>query len=379
MHSDLRSRLIDLRLVVVIVAIAVSLGACSGRTHPFSKQKSTLSTRMQKSPPVIKIAKIDGLSSTNSKSLRRQFIHEARKRGISAKTKPGETSTISVNGTLKVVPYGQKTAVAYVWDVIDDKKNRLIRITGEDFSQKKQPTLTATELSPKTIQRIAAHATSSLAAWLGRQGYRVSEISLPPPGGVRNISVLRAEASSINARQAITRTLYQATGAPSSRVAELSTPQPAEPVLAAPQQTGAPGITGSINVIPARQLTTLVVKPVTGVSKKANRELTQAIIRALRTKGVRIIDKPTSSSLKLYGFVKLGPVENRHRIVNINWHLTRANGDKIALIQQKNKIIAASVSKSWGRTADLAARAAAREIARKIPRSTKTSALNLRR
>jgi len=213
-HSDLRSHSISARLVVVFIAIALALSACSGRTRPFGKDTKTFSSRLLKQPPVIKIADINGLSTANTKSLRRQIVHEARKRGFTARTNDRGKAPVSVNGTLRVAPYGLNTAVAYVWDVNDNKKNRLLRVAGEDISQKTERKQGPTHLNAKTIQRIAAHTTSSLAAWLGRQGYRVKEISLPPPADVRNVSILRAEASSKSARQAITRNLYKATGTP---------------------------------------------------------------------------------------------------------------------------------------------------------------------
>jgi len=147
--------------------------------------------------------------------------------------------------------------------------------------------------------------------------------------------------------------------------------------LALPRTDAAPSITGSVSgprSLPVKkQLTTVVVKPVTGASIQANSELTQAIKRALRSKGVRITDTPDPSSLKLVGIVKMGPISQRRRMVEINWNLHNALDQKIGLIQQKNTVGAASVANSWGRIADLAARAAAGDIAAVIPRNTRTS------
>jgi len=368
--------------MVVLVAIAMAVSACSGGNKPFSKETGTFAAIPLKKPPVITIAAIDGLSPANSQSLKRQITREARKRGIIAATNARGKNPVYVSGTLKVAPAGPNTAVANVSDVRDASKNRLLRVAGEDVSQKNRVNQNATALNAKTIQRIAAHATSGMAAWLGRQGYRVRDISLPPPGDVRNISVLRAEASSTSARQAITRNLYQATGAPRLRVAELSSPQSAQPEIAVPRRDDSPLVTASISgprpLKPERQLTTVVVRPVSGASPQANVELTQAIKRALRTKGVRITESPVPSSLKLVGIVKMGPVRRRRQVISISWFLNRADGRRIGHIQQENKVLAASVAKSWGRTADLAARAAAQDIAKIVPRSTQTSSTDVR-
>jgi len=368
--------------MAVLVAIGMTVSACSAGNRPFGKETGTFAAIPLKKPPVITIAAIDGLTPANSQSLKRQIIREARKRGITAGTNVKGKNPVYVSGTLKLAPVGQNTAVAYVWDVKDAKQNRLLRVAGEDVSQNPRANQNATALTAKTIQRIAAHATSGMAAWLGRQGFRVRDISLPPPGDVRNISVLRAEASSTSARQAITRNLYEATGAPRSRVAELSTPQSARPQIAAPRHDGSPIVTGSISgpqpLKPERQLTTVLVRPVTGASPQANGELTQAIKRALRTKGVRITESAISASLKLVGIVKMGPVRRRRQVISISWYLNSADGRRIGLIQQENKVLAASVAKSWGRTADLAARAAAQDIAKIVPRSTQTSSTEVR-
>lgn len=377
MHSDPRSWLTSIRLVVMFFAIGLVVSACSGDSKPFGKETSSLSAKLRKKPPVIKIAKIDGLSPANSQSLRRQIIHQARKRGFTARTTLKDKASVFISATLKVAPYGPNTAVAYVWDVSDKRNNRLLRVAGEEISQKTIKNYPPNHLTAKTIKRIAAHATSGVAAWLGRQGYSTRDVSLPPPGDVWNVSVLRAEASSATARKAITRNLYKATGAPRVRVAELSVPQLASPSLAMPQPDGSPGITGSVSgprsIKSAKHLTTVAVPPVTGTSSRGNVELTEAIKRALRSKGVRIIETPTPSSYRLVGVVKMGPVRRRRREITINWNLSAANGQKIGLIQQKNRVIAASVAKSWGRTADMAARAAAGDIAKIIPRATTTS------
>ncbi len=124
----------NIRLILVLVAIAATLGACSGRSQPFGKEPKLFSTRLLKTPPAIQIARIKGLSAANTQSLRRQFVREARKRGMMAGPGKNGKAAVFVTATLKVAPYGRKTAVAYVWDVSDKRKKRLLRVAGEDFS-----------------------------------------------------------------------------------------------------------------------------------------------------------------------------------------------------------------------------------------------------
>jgi len=95
--------------------------------------------------------------------------------------------------------------------------------------------------------------------------------------------------------------------------------------------------------------------------------LTRSIKRALRSNGVRITNKPTSSSLKLVGIVKMGPVNQRRRVIEINWNLNNTLGRRIGLVQQKNKVEADLVANSWGEIAVAATQAAAGDIARLIP------------
>jgi len=370
----------NLRLVLVFVAIAFTLGACSGSSQPFGKEPKLFSTRLLKTPPAIKIAKINGLSTENSQSLRRQFIREARKRGLSAGADNKGKAAVFIKATLKVAPYGQGTAVAYVWDVSDKRKKRLLRVAGEDVSKKSPNDQSSAQLSTKTIQRIAAHASSGLASWLSRQGYRVREVSLPPPSAVRNASILRTEASSVAARQSISRSLYKASGKPRSRTTKLSSPQLAQPALAPPHNGNAPNSTASVTTARSlrsgeqkKQQTMVQIVPVTGASAQANIELTRSIKRALRSNGVRITDKPTSSSLKLVGIVKMGPIKQRQRVIEINWNLNNTFGKRIGLVQQKNKIEADLVANSWGQIAVAATQAAAGDIAGIIPDTVRVS------
>jgi len=370
----------NLRLILVLVALAVTLGACSGSSQPFGKKPELFSTQLLKTPPAIQLAKINGLSTENSQSLRRQFIREARKRGLSAGADKKAKAAVFIKATLKVAPSGPDTAVAYVWDVSDKRKKRLLRVAGEDVSQKSPGDQNSTQLSAKTIQRIAAHATSGLASWLSRQGYRVREVSLPPPSAVRNASVLRTEASSVAARQSISRSLYKAPGKPRARTAKLSSPRLAQPALASPHSGTAPNNTASVATARAltpgeqkKQQTVVQVVPVTGASAQANAELTRSIKRALRSNGVRITDKATSSSLKLVGIVKMGPVNQRQRVIEINWNLNNTFGKRIGLVQQKNKVEASLVANSWGQIAVAATQAAAGDIAGIIPETVRVS------
>ena len=363
-----------LRLVLVLVTIAFTLGACSGRSQPFGKEPKLFSTQLLKSPPAIKIANINGLSTANTQSLRRQFIREARKRGISAGADKKGKAAVSIKATLKIAPSSQGAMVAYVWDVSDNRKKRLLRVAGEDVSKKFPNDQSAVDLNAKTIQRIAAHASSGLASWLSRQGYRIREVSLPPPSDVRNASVLRTEASSVAARQSISRSLNKASSKPRARLAKLSSPQLAQPALAPPHNANAPNSTASVTTARSlrsgkqkKQQTTVQVAPVTGASAQANIELTRSIKRALRSNGVRVTDKPTSSSLKLVGIVKMGPINRRQRVIEINWNLNNTLGKRIGLVQQKNKVEADLVANSWGQIAIAATQAAAGDIAGIIP------------
>ena len=367
----------NLRLILVLVAIAVTLGACSGSSQPFGKEPNLFATRLLKTPPAIKIAKIKGLSTAGSQSLRRQFIREARKRGLSAGADKNGKAAVFIKATIKVAPYGQDTAVAYVWDVSDKRKKRLLRVAGEDISKKSPNDQSNSQLSAKTIQRIAAHASSSLASWLSRQGYRVREVSLPPPSDVRSASILRTEASSVAARQSISRSLYKAPGKTRVRTARLSSPQPA---LAPLHNANAPNSTASVTTARSlrsgeqeKQQTMVQVVPVTGASAQANIELTRSIKRALRSKGVRITNKPTSSSLKLVGIVKMGQINQRQRVIEISWNLNNTFGKRIGLVQQKNKVEADLVANSWGQIAVAATQAAAGDIAGIIPDTVRVS------
>lgn len=379
---------------MLFLAIGLIVGACSGRVRPFAKGAKATSPRSLKKTPVVQITTIRGLSDADSQSLRRQIIHEAGKRGIPAGKSRASQAALFVNGTLRTAPYNKDTAIAYVWDFSDKRSKPLHRITGEDISHKPSTNSKTPDLSAKSIQRIAAHAAAGMAAYLGRQGYSVREISLPPPGDVRNIASVRAEVRSAAAGRAISRNLYKAPAAPGVRTASLTTPLLAQPrrpqpklALPAPRLLVAPTATGSIPprtssplpplaspppppAPPVRQVITLVVQPVSGANPQINAELTEAIKRALRLKGIRIINAPTATSLKLAGTIEMGAIRRRRQRVNISWHLMNAKGQKMGIVQQANKVRTKSLSRSWGSTATIAARAAARSITNLIPKQS---------
>ncbi len=329
-----------------------------------------------KKSPVVTFAKIDGVSAQNSQSLTRQIIREARKRGVTAIKSDNGKASIFITGTVKFAANDQDRAVAYVWDFSNRRKNKLHRVSGEDILPRSRSSDNAKSLSAKNIQRIAARTAGGLAAWLGRKGYRVREVSLPPPGGVRNISVVRAEAKAIATRETFAQNLYRATIPTRNGAVELSQPQAARPSFAIPLQASEPTITGSVSGPRSSEskqfYTTVVVQSVTGASNQGNAELTQAIKRALRSKGVRVTDRKNPLSLQLVGTVKMGPVQNRRRIIDISWNLKKSNGQGLGMVRQNNRVRAASVANSWGRTADVAARAAATDIAKIVPRLTAT-------
>ncbi len=103
----------------------------------------------------------------------------------------------------------------------------------------------------------------------------------------------------------------------------------------------------------------IVVAPVTGAPGDGNKALHSAIGRALAVAGLKVVDKPTDSSLTVVGEVAVTPIDQRRQHVVLTWRVNDAKGALIATIAQENDVPAGSLDHSWGPIAGAAAQGGA--------------------
>jgi len=108
------------------------------------------------------------------------------------------------------------------------------------------------------------------------------------------------------------------------------------------------------------------VAPVVGAGATGNKELRDAMMRALMRRGVRLSTKSAPPHIRIEAQVRLGAVRAGSQSAAIEWRVRDAGGRLIGTVAQSNNIPAATTTPGWGASAIGAAQAAAPEISRLI-------------
>ena len=108
------------------------------------------------------------------------------------------------------------------------------------------------------------------------------------------------------------------------------------------------------------------VASVVGAGATGNKELRDAMMRALMQRGVRLSTKPTPPHIRIEAQVRLGTVQAGSQSAAIEWRVKDAGGQLIGTVAQSNNIPATTTTVGWGASALGAAQAAAPEISRLI-------------
>jgi hypothetical protein len=131
---------------------------------------------------------------------------------------------------------------------------------------------------------------------------------------------------------------------------------PAPPVISSPPKKGGTAIRA------------VAVLNVTGVSAKANAELTAAMRKVLKEAGWPVLEKPRNDALTIKGTVTLDVAQGNAQVVHIHWLVAEPKGKILGDVAQNNQVPAHSLDGTWGNTAGFAAQAAADGIFKLIAR-----------
>ena len=143
---------------------------------------------------------------------------------------------------------------------------------------------------------------------------------------------------------------------------ETAPPVEAAPVVAEKSESPKPAKKGAVTI------KAVAVLSVSGVSPKANAELTQAMRKVLREAGWPVLSTPRNDALTIRGNVVLDAAEGNAQNVHIHWLVTEPKGKTLGDVAQNNQVPAHSLDGAWGQTADFAAQAAADGIFKLIAR-----------
>jgi hypothetical protein len=325
--DTVEARHLKMRTFIIAVACGavLSLAGCETSSNLLSPNSPAASASIappnaaQANSAAVKrvaIAPVIGPPDAVSKALVTQLSDAAERQKIPLSKGGDEAATYTLRGYF-VAPAKDKAGnkLSYIWDVTDSAGKRVNRITGEEV-------LTPTgsdpwgAVTPQIMQTISEKTATSLAAWLPTQGQ--GEVPV-------------ASAST-----------------PTSATAQSP---------AAPATPAAAGVaTGSL---PSTLLST--APKVSGAPGDGNTSLAAAMKRELVEKGVQVTETGTNA-YRVAADVKIKPPKDGTQSIAINWTINDPKGTEVAKITQNNEVPAGFLDKTWGPSAEDAARAASVQI-----------------
>ncbi len=344
------------------------LSACSGGgSLPFAKSEGTPGPSGKTVPPIA-LVDVAGLPSSKLPALKDALAVAAGKRDMAIVDTMIDSSTMSLKGSFNIIPDPAAVRLGYHWTLTDPAGTVLHTVSAEEIAPGTPAGDPWLQVTPAVLQRVAAYTAESLSSRLSQLGYATEVGGLPPPletyaragpdadkdidyetlNGPQKPPAALAEASpSLSDDQ---MALVDAEADPAD-----TKPAEAKTVAAAakPAKTDASG---------RRQITAVVVLPVSGAPGNGNDDLTQAMRRTLTDAGWPVLVKPRDDALTISGRVKLGPPKGKSQNVALAWTVRTPDGKTLGTIKQANDVPPGSLEGSWGDNALFAAQAAATGI-----------------
>ncbi len=336
-----------LTLLTALTALAVAgcetsptlFGSSGDATTPVATDTLAPQPTGQKSK--IAIAPVIGAPDTVAKLLQVQLGSALEKQKITVAKQATDPAEYTLRGYIVSAKEKTGTKVSYIWDVTDPTGKRVNRVTGEEIvagGQGKDPWAAVT---PQTVEMISAKTAGQITTWLPTQSPAGAAAAAKPIAN--NALPGSAGAAPVQAAAA--------TAAAGTTAAAVATAGPT---------------TGSI----ARAApVTAMVPSVTGAPGDGGIALTTAIQRELTKNGVALTSAPGGQTYQVEGKVAVGQGKDGKQPIQIDWHVKDPTGKKLGTVSQKNEIQQGSLDGAWGKTADMAAAAAAQGILKLLPQS----------
>ncbi len=305
----------------------------------------------------VEIAPIIGAPEAVARDLQSQLTGSIERNKISVVKAPGGKGEYVLRGYIVAAREKAGSKISYIWDVTDQAGKRANRITGEEFANGPPGKDPWSSITPQIIQSIADKTATQFASWLpGRSGTPVA--SAAPAMTPAATGVATATAAPKMAQAAIPAVANGVT--PAATPAALTTTAAA----AASGPGAAASTTGSIE---SGGLFTTIVPTVTGAPGDGSSSLTGAIQRELSKNGVSLTSNASPQTYKVEGKVAVGQGKDGKQPIQIDWNVIDPKGKKLGTVSQKNEVPQGSLDGAWGKTADLAASAAAQGILKLLP------------
>jgi hypothetical protein len=350
-----------LRTALIVSLTAFALAGCETGANILGGGSQTAPQASLTPPPPqpaagqlakIEIAPVIGAPDNISRDLQTQLTSAMERSKISVAQAQGGKGEYTLRGYIVAAREKTGSKISYIWDVTDQAGKRANRITGEEFAPGagKDPWSTVT---PQIVQSIADKTSAQIASWL--PGSASVPVASAAPVTPANVATAAAPPEAQKVASAAIPAV--ATGAMPAATPVALTTAPAAP-------TGA--TTGSIET-PIETS----VPSVTGAPGDGGATLTSAIQRELTKNGVALTSEAGAKSYKVEGKVAVGQGKDGKQPIQIDWNVVDPAGKKLGTVSQKNEVPLGSLDGAWGKTADLAAAAAAQGILKLLPQANK--------
>ena len=364
-NSAATGRTRSIKLAVLTTVLSIGFAGCeTGNTLLGGANTPAPQAALTEQPAAatsqtarVEIAPIIGAPEAVARDLQAQLTGSIERNKISVVKAPGGKGEYVLRGYIVAAREKAGSKISYIWDVTDQAGKRANRITGEEFAQGPPGKDPWSSITPQIIQSIADKTATQIASWLpGNSGTPVAAMT---PGAATAATAVAATAAPKMAQAAIPAVTNGAT--PAATAAALTTAAAA--AMPAPGAAAA-STTGSIE---SGGPFTTIVPTVTGAPGDGSSSLTGAIQRELSKNGVSLTSSASPQTYKVEGKVAVGQGKDGKQPIQIDWNVIDPKGKKLGTVSQKNEVPQGSLDGAWGKTADLAASAAAQGILKLLP------------
>ncbi len=308
----------------------------------------------------LEIAPVIGAPESVSRDLQAQLTTAIERNKISVARGPSGKGEYTLRGYVVAAREKTGSKISYIWDVTDQTGKRANRITGEELAVGSPSADPWSTVSPQIVQAIADKTAAQITTWYqGTAGTPVAS------NAAANVTPGSAAATTV-ATQAVATAGQAPAAAAIAKNAVATAPTPAATTAALTPAATTAATTGSIES-PGASITTVPL--VTGAPGDGSQSLTTAIQRELTKNGVALTDAPAGPAYKVEGKVVMGQGKDGKQPIQIDWNVLDPKGKKLGTVSQKNEVPQGSLDGTWGKTADVAAAAAAQGIVKLLPPS----------
>jgi hypothetical protein len=339
----------------------VLLTACSGGgSLPFAKSGGGTPGPSGKTVPPIDLVEVTGLPASKLPQLKDALAVSAGKRDMAIIDSKLDNTTLSLSGNFRIIPDVAAVRLGYTWTLTDPVGTVLHTISAEEVAPGTPAGDPWLQVTPAVLQRVAAYTAESLSSRLSQLGYATQVGGLPPP------LETYARAGPDASKDIDYETLNGPMNAPPTAMSEASptarsngsalAAAAAEPIDEHPVAAAAkpePDAAGR------KQITAVVVLPVSGAPGSGNDDLTKAMRQTLEEAGWPVLIKARDDTLTISGRVKLSPARGKTQNVALAWTVKTPDGKTLGTVKQANDVPRGSLEGGWGDNALFAAQAAA--------------------